>query len=117
MENLQKFSSRVKKRRKELRLTLQEVADAVGLSVSAVSAWESGKNFPERDKEEALARVLETDKRWLLEDEPDETRLSEEAMQSLRVTSRMAKKTPSEFLIYLVDTYGADAIKDLTGGG
>lgn len=49
----------IRMRRKELKMTLKEVANAVGVSEATVSRWESGdiKNM-RRDKIAALARVL-----------------------------------------------------------
>ena len=50
----------IKMRRKELGLTMKEVANAVGVSEGTVSRWESGdiKNM-RRDKIAALANVLD----------------------------------------------------------
>ena len=50
----------IKMRRKELGLTMKEVANAVGVSEGTVSRWESGdiKNM-RRDKIAALAHVLD----------------------------------------------------------
>lgn len=49
----------IKMRRKELGLTMKEVANAVGVSEGTVSRWESGdiRNM-KRDKIAILARVL-----------------------------------------------------------
>lgn len=53
------FKSKLKKRRKELGLTLKEVAKAVGVSEGTVSRWESGNiaNMG-RDKIYSLSKVL-----------------------------------------------------------
>ncbi len=55
-----KASDVIKMRRKEMGLTMKEVASAVGVSEGTVSRWESGdiKNM-RRDKIAALARVLD----------------------------------------------------------
>lgn len=55
-----KVNEILKVRRKELGLTLKEVADRVGVSEATVSRWESGdiKNM-RRDRVAALARVLD----------------------------------------------------------
>jgi len=47
----------IKKRRLELGLTQNEVADRAGVNISAVSLWESNKRWPER---EPLERLLDT---------------------------------------------------------
>ena len=50
----------IKMRRKDLGLTMKEVANAVGVSEATVSRWESGdiRNM-RRDKISALSRVLD----------------------------------------------------------
>jgi len=54
-----KTSELIKQRRKELQLTLKDVANSVGVSEATVSRWESGNiaNMG-RDKIAALAKVL-----------------------------------------------------------
>lgn len=54
------ISNKIKTRRLELELTLEEVAQAVGVGRSTVQRWESGliKNMG-RDKIAALAKVLQ----------------------------------------------------------
>lgn len=54
------IGEKIKKRRKELGLTLDEVAEKVGVGKSTVQKWESGriKNM-RRDKIELLAQVLD----------------------------------------------------------
>lgn len=64
--NLKNFAERVRSRRKSLRLSLKEVANHVGISVSAVAAWERGENFPRREMEDKLAEILQTSPQWLL---------------------------------------------------
>lgn len=53
------LGERIKNRRMELRLTLEEVGDAVGVGKSTVRKWETGdiENM-KRDKIAALAKVL-----------------------------------------------------------
>lgn len=49
----------IKTRRTELKLTLKEVADYVGVSEATLSRWESGNiTNPRRDKIAALAKKL-----------------------------------------------------------
>lgn len=53
-------AERIKRRRKELNLTLEQVGDAVGVGKSTVRKWETGMiaNM-KRDKMAALAKVLQ----------------------------------------------------------
>jgi transcriptional regulator with XRE-family HTH domain len=57
-----KIADKIKARRQELDLTLEEVGQAVGVGKSTVRKWENGmiKNMG-RDKIAALARVLQMD--------------------------------------------------------
>jgi len=56
------IANKIKARRQELGLTLEEVGQAVGVGKSTVRKWENGmiKNMG-RDKIAALARVLQMD--------------------------------------------------------
>jgi transcriptional regulator with XRE-family HTH domain len=81
-ENLQLFSERVKQRRQTLRLTLKEVADALGVAIATVAQYESGKNFAPRERLKNLSRVLQTTPEWLL-GESDNGVLSESISSAL----------------------------------
>lgn len=61
-------------RRKELGLTMKQVADAVGVSEGTVSRWESGAiaNM-KRDKIHALAKVLKVRPSFVMTGEKEET--------------------------------------------
>lgn len=53
------FKERIKKRRLELGLTLEDVAKIVGVSNATISRWESGAiENQRRDKVELLAKAL-----------------------------------------------------------
>lgn len=54
------IGERIRKRRKLLGLTLQQVADAFGINRASGSEWESGKSKPDVQKLTDLARVLDT---------------------------------------------------------
>ena len=57
----------LRKRRKELRLTLKDVADFVGVSEGTVSRWETGNISSMRQNHIALlAKVLNTSVVWIL---------------------------------------------------
>lgn len=57
---------KIKEKRKEKSLTLQEVADKLGVSKQTVSLWENGKTSIKRDKIENLAKLLNIDMQFLL---------------------------------------------------
>lgn len=64
---------KIRARRRELDLTQQEVADYCGISVTAISKWESkspeGRAYPRQNKLQKLSEVLQVDKAWLIDDE------------------------------------------------
>lgn len=56
----------VRKKRKELGLTQEQVAEYLGVSTPAVSKWESGAAYPDITLLPALARLLRTDPNTLM---------------------------------------------------
>ncbi len=52
------FADFLFKRRKELGLTQQNIADELGVSNKAVSKWESGESFPETALLVPLSKIL-----------------------------------------------------------
>ena len=75
-----KLNEYLKARRKEMKLTLVEVADACKVSEATVSRWESGdiENM-RRDRIAAYAKILRLSPNVLMEvEEPPKLTLSEE---------------------------------------
>ena len=68
-----KVNEMIERRRKELGLTMEEVANKVGVSKSTVKKWESGyiKNM-RRDKMALLAEALQISPMDLLDDTTDD---------------------------------------------
>lgn len=81
MENIdrEKFGGFVAKRRKELGLTQQELADKLFLSNKAVSKWETGQSLPDIELLEPLAACLEVSVAELLRGERAQERPLEAA--------------------------------------
>jgi len=52
------LGARIKRLRQERELTLQVVADELGLTPAAISHWESGRIIPKDKKLQDLAKVL-----------------------------------------------------------
>lgn len=48
----------LKKKRKDGRWRAQEVADAVGVSIESIYAYEKGKRFPRKDKLDKLCKFF-----------------------------------------------------------
>ena len=57
-ENLQNFAARLKAAMSRRGLTLQEIANDLGKSVSTVGAWTQAKNFPATELQPRLAALL-----------------------------------------------------------
>ncbi len=60
------FNDRIILRRKELGLTQQQLADAVGISGVSVYKWEAGINTPKGKNLFSLAEALRCSPTWLL---------------------------------------------------
>ena len=61
-----KINQIIRKKRKELSLTQEQVADFLGVSTPAVNKWEKGSTYPDITLLPALARLLKTDLNTLL---------------------------------------------------
>lgn len=95
----------IKKRRKELRLTMKEVADAVGVSEATVSRWESGNiaNMG-RDKIALLSKVLKISPGLIAGyDESDIEQLSDAELdnQIIEVFNRLSEQKQKQVLDYI----------------
>ena len=53
------FTSIVREMRKKKRMTQEELAQQMGVSVSSIRNWEAKRTFPRRDKYTKLAMILE----------------------------------------------------------
>ena len=58
---------KLKARRKELKLTQKEIADQLGISYQAYSAWERGVKTPSKDKVKQLEKILKVPKGYFTE--------------------------------------------------
>ena len=95
------LEERMKNRRKELDLTLADIAKAVGVSEATVQRWESGKIKNLRyERIPALAAALHTTPAYLMgwEESPEETASSKAMLRAVsppmvESTSRSASFT------------------------
>lgn len=58
---------KLKARRKELKMTQKEIADQLGISYQAYSAWERGVKEPSKEKVERLEQILRVPKGYFTE--------------------------------------------------
>lgn len=65
---METFGGRLKRRRQELNLSQEQLADAMAKSgKTVVSAWETGKSEPSLSDLRKLADVLKTSASWLID--------------------------------------------------
>jgi transcriptional regulator with XRE-family HTH domain len=64
------LGQRLRQLRKEKSLTLQQVADALGVTRACVSKWETGTSSPDLNRLESLANVFGLSARDLLDNSP-----------------------------------------------
>ena len=62
------IGSQIAKRRKELGMTQQELAESLDVSFQAVSSWERDEYLPETERLKPLAMSLSTTVSWLMEE-------------------------------------------------
>ena len=58
---------KLKDRRKELKMTQKEIADKLGISYQAYSAWERGVKEPSEEKVSQLEKILTVPKGYFTE--------------------------------------------------
>lgn len=64
---MEKFHQRIARLRENAGLTLQEIADAAGVSYQAVQKWEAGKSMPRgAEKQKIVSEMLRTTPAYLL---------------------------------------------------
>ena len=61
-----KINEIIRKKRKELNLTQEQIAEYLGISIPAVSKWENGTTYPDITLLPGLARLLKTDLNTLM---------------------------------------------------
>ena len=62
------IGSQIAKRRKELGMTQQELAECMDVSFQAVSSWERDEYLPDTERLKPLALALSTTVSWLMEE-------------------------------------------------
>lgn len=91
------FGSRLKKLRTDYNLTQKQLAERVGLAVSAISAYELGNRFPTYDVMVKFSRIFHVSTDYLLGIDSsrrlDLTGLSEDDIELIvRLTNKLKNK-------------------------
>lgn len=76
MEEIAKTGSRIAAKRKEKKLTQQQLAGLLGISFQAVSKWENEMSIPDVSLLPALAAILETSIDYLLGFQPEKKKIT-----------------------------------------
>ena len=70
-----KINQIIHKKRKELALTQEQIAEFLGVSTPAVNKWEKGNTYPDITLLPALARLLKIDMNTLMSFKEDLTNI------------------------------------------
>ena len=92
------FSSFIAELRKEQGLTQKELADRIGVSDKAVSRWENGKNYPDIEIMQSLARIFDVTVSELLQGQ----RLEQETVISVSEQNIVKAYKKNRFLKILI---------------
>ncbi|TDQ41172.1 helix-turn-helix domain-containing protein [Aureibacillus halotolerans] len=90
-------ATNIKSKRKEREMTQQELADALNVSRTTVSNWETGRNYPDLETVIAISDVLEISLDILLKEEKP---MVKEFISEIRVSSK--RKLALKILIPLL---------------
>ncbi|MDM8921200.1 helix-turn-helix domain-containing protein, partial [Escherichia coli] len=76
------ISERIRNRRKDVGLTQQQVAKAIGISRVSVTKWENGSSKPDGENLHLLSKLLSKSPEWILygkdcHDKTDDLRLNQ----------------------------------------
>ena len=61
------MGQRIKSKREELGLSLQQLADMIGVSKSAIAKWEQGKSSPRRPRLDDMCKIFKCTPGWLMD--------------------------------------------------
>ena len=78
-----KFSDNLKKLRKDMNLSQEDLADKLGVSRQSISKWESGVVYPEMDKMVQLCKLFNVSMDDLLNSDVSEVNNTKQAKNSI----------------------------------
>ena len=87
------FGTLLKKLRKQANMNQEQLADTLGVSISAISKWETGKNLPDIEKITALANLFSISVEDLCHPEQTIARLENNETLSPNVATPNPNKT------------------------
>jgi repressor LexA len=93
---------KLKARRKELKMTQKEIADQLGISYQAYSAWERGIKEPSKEKVKRLEQLLKAPKGYFTE------------IELVRLYNTLSKKGRNQAVEYVRDLVQKESRKVVT---
>lgn len=93
---------KLKARRKELKLTQKDIADQLGISYQAYSAWERGVKEPSKEKIKRLEQILKVPKGYFTE------------IEIVRLYNVLSDKGQNQVLKYTRNLVQEESRKDMT---
>ena len=93
---------KLKTRRKELKLTQKDIADQLGISYQAYSAWERGVKKPSKEKVKQLEHLLNIPKGYFTE------------LEIVRLYNALADEGKSQTLSYVKKLVQKEQCKNVT---
>ena len=78
-----KFSDNLKKLRKDLNLSQEDLADKLGISRQSISKWESGVVYPEMDKMVQLCKLFNVNMDDLINNDVAEVNNTKQAKNTI----------------------------------
>ena len=105
MIDLKELGQKIRLRREKKQWNQSEIADALGVSIQAVSKWERGVNAPDLGTLHSLSKLLETSLDYLLEREGELQNTIEATLllNSLQGFAKESRTLPAEELAHKVN--------------
>ena len=103
MENVGKrIGQRISERRKQLKLTQEQITDIVGISENQLSRIECGRAFPQSETVIKLAKALQTTTDYILIGyKKDETMIAE-ILEGSKICTTRERKMIADFISLLI---------------
>lgn len=94
-------SARIREKRKEQRLTQQELADKAGVSLKTIQRWENGERSPRADEMNRLAEALKVSPGYFLDGADDNLALPEGITE--RKNTNMTRERNTNMAVITLD--------------
>ena len=95
MNNLKLFGKRIKELRKQKKLTQEQLAEKIGIEIPSLSNIENGKNYPNSETIEKIAKGLNVEifELFIFEHlrKPDNKKMLQELVSILENNSKLLK--------------------------